>query len=162
MLDELSPLHYDRHGRPISMDEWATLHNDLDYRILLQTALPNGKWVSTVWLGLDHRWDRRGPPLIFESMVFPTEAHGDEVEMLRYTNEEEAIEGHRQLVRIWRNRPSGRLKKRVRAKKIARVRDERRRSWRRLFHSGGPHRSRPRRVHLTTNKAMGDHRCGPR
>jgi hypothetical protein len=31
-------------------------------------------FISTVFLGLDHNWARRGPPLLFETMVFSGKA----------------------------------------------------------------------------------------
>jgi hypothetical protein len=30
----------------------------------------NGSRISTVFLGLDHRFDEKGPPILFETMVF--------------------------------------------------------------------------------------------
>lgn len=50
--------------------EWARDLEDLRGRIVAQDLLWNGLWLSTVWLGLDHNFSRRGPPLIFESMGF--------------------------------------------------------------------------------------------
>ena len=35
------------------------------------TTLPNGFWVSTVFLGMDHNYFDDGPPLLFETMAFP-------------------------------------------------------------------------------------------
>ena len=48
--------------------------------------------VSTVFLGLDHRFGGNGPPLLFETMVFGGVHDGD---MDRYSTWDKAIEGHR-------------------------------------------------------------------
>lgn len=53
--------------------EWGKCFDKSADRIVAQTTLPNGKWVSTVFLGLDHCYDPdpAKPPLVFETMVFP-------------------------------------------------------------------------------------------
>ena len=51
--------------------------------------------ISTVWLGIEHGRDRRGHPLIFETMVF--DKKGKSIEMLRYATEQEALMGHAAL-----------------------------------------------------------------
>jgi hypothetical protein len=94
--------HYNRQGQPISMEDWAkSLEKE---RRVAQELLPDGKWVSTVWLGLDHNFLHDGPPLIFETMVFP---QGDmaEIDMDRYSTEAEALAGHKAMVEKWSNRP---------------------------------------------------------
>lgn len=50
------------------------------------------KRVSTVFLGLDHRFGD-GPPLIFETMVFEGESWADEF-ALRYATRQQALRGH--------------------------------------------------------------------
>ncbi len=49
--------------------------------------------VSTVFLGLDHSFGQ-GPPLLFETMVFGGEHHGD---MDRYSTWEQAEKGHKAM-----------------------------------------------------------------
>lgn len=66
-------LWYSMQGEPLSMDEFAReYYKDPKARIVQQTSCgPFGFfWVSTVLLGLDHQYGD-GPPLIFETMVFP-------------------------------------------------------------------------------------------
>lgn len=63
------------------------------------TTLPGGARVSTVWLGLDHQFGD-GPPLIFETMVFPAESSMD-LDCERYSTEEEAKAGHSAMVEKW-------------------------------------------------------------
>ncbi len=90
--------------------EWAKWFQSNDRRVA--EDLIGGLRISTVFLGLDHRWGN-GPPQIFETMVFdiePTEhdwsdlglgvkliheAHEDYTQ--RYATWEEAEEGHRDV-----------------------------------------------------------------
>jgi hypothetical protein len=65
------------------MDRYPT-EDDVQHKRVNETTLPNGLWVSTVWLGLDHRHDDSGPPLIFESMVFRGEVNLAELTCRRY------------------------------------------------------------------------------
>jgi hypothetical protein len=92
--------YYDRRGYPMPMATWAECFEDPAYKRIALTRLPGGrKWVSTVWLGLDHQWGA-GSPLIFESMVFGRGM--SELDTRRYSTEEEAREGHHLLVKWWR------------------------------------------------------------
>jgi hypothetical protein len=50
--------------------EWAKLMEDPHYKIVSQTELEDGTVISTVWLGVDHNFGGKGPPIIFETMVF--------------------------------------------------------------------------------------------
>lgn len=51
--------------------------------------------ISTVFLGLDHRFSGDGKPLLFETMVFGGEHDG---EMDRYSTWEQAEKGHQKIV----------------------------------------------------------------
>ena len=66
-------------------------------RHVAQTTLKDGTWISTVWLGIDHSFSG-GPPLIFETMVFPSKDNLREQLYRRYTTEAEAKAGHAQIV----------------------------------------------------------------
>lgn len=93
-------IYYDREGKPISLDEYAQrMNGPIAYRIVKKTNV-RGVEVSTVWLGIDHNWVAEGPPLIFETMTFGSEA--DEVGDIqwRYSTEAEALAGHAQAVRL--------------------------------------------------------------
>jgi hypothetical protein len=63
---------YDRQGRPIDMMKFDRLLADGEYRVVAQHWVRGWK-VSTVWLGLDHRFGSPGAPLIFETMIFAPE-----------------------------------------------------------------------------------------
>lgn len=110
-ITEWLNLFYNRSGEPLSALEWTALYDDISYCRLLSTDLPDGKWVSTVWLGIDHNFGF-GPPLIFETMVFAAETRdfslgllGQEspeiLDMARYHTEEEAMAGHWRVVAAW-------------------------------------------------------------
>lgn len=82
---ELKTNKYDKKGRPLTLDQWADLIEDLDYARVKQEWTPNGKFfVSTVWLGLS--------PGIFETMVFGERA---DLETHRYSTLDEAKLGHK-------------------------------------------------------------------
>ncbi len=116
-----APLYYDRQGFPIpavlrdgaeieAVLVWAQMR-ELDDRALVRVArddLPDGSWLSTVWLGLDQSFGV-GRPLIFETMRFPgndfTEMEfpdpydGEMTTQVRYATEEEALAAHHEIVR---------------------------------------------------------------
>lgn len=82
--------YFDRDGSPIPMLTWARKLEDRDYCRVARTTVREGVDVSTVWLGLNHRWDD-GAPLIFETMVFRA-GHGRDYQ--RYSTLAEAQAGH--------------------------------------------------------------------
>lgn len=86
----------DRQGNPLTLTQWAAALKDNSVE---KTELPNGRLVSTVWLGLDHGFG--GRPLWFETMVFAKRGDGCELDCDRYETEDEAREGHRRMVEKW-------------------------------------------------------------
>ena len=92
---------YDRQGNRITILDFGRLREDRAYCAVANDGLPNGRVVSTVWLGLDHNWSRKGPPLIFETMVFPAPDDTLDWDRRRYSMEEEALAGHRAMVEKW-------------------------------------------------------------
>jgi hypothetical protein len=88
-------MYYDRHGNPLTLDQWSQLLEHDEYRRIYGTMLDQGGWVSTVWLGLNHQYFG-GPPLIFETMWF--DADGQIVDMDRYGTEAQAKAGHWRMV----------------------------------------------------------------
>ena len=95
--------YYDRTGQPLAdITAWAKLHDDIQYRRVAETTVPDGTWISTVWLGLDHNLFDGGRPLIFETMVFPSkDGPKHELDQVRYSTEAEAIAGHEEMVAKW-------------------------------------------------------------
>src|SRR3990167_7234062 len=51
---------FDKQGKPLTLKEWAKLLENSEYKRVAETTLPNGKWVSTVWMGLDHNFGGDG------------------------------------------------------------------------------------------------------
>ncbi|SRR6266851_2866902 len=92
---------YNRKGEPISLNEWMNLFENVDYKVVQQDELPDGTLISTVWLGLDHSFGS-GPPLIFETMVFPKGGSSDEMD--RYCIEDEARKGHAAMLEKWKTK----------------------------------------------------------
>lgn len=86
--------YFNRKGKPINQSEYGRLHDDHEYRWVAETTLPDGKWISTVWLGLNYAFDDGSPPLIFETMVFNSQESLDDLDMRRYQTEEGARIGH--------------------------------------------------------------------
>ena len=91
-------LYYDRAGRKIDLNQWAA---DFANNRVAETTLADGKWVSTVYLGLDHSFGK-GLPLIFETMVFSPGR--EELDQERYSTESEAVDGHARMVAKWKPR----------------------------------------------------------
>jgi hypothetical protein len=90
-------VYYDRNGQPIDMMTWARAFETGEDRVVAQHWV-RGWMVSTVWLGLDHNFFG-GPPLIFETMIFPPgdeapEGTWSEEYCDRYPTEEAAQAGH--------------------------------------------------------------------
>ena len=92
---------YDREGQ--LLDDYDDIEQKLKcrtYKVVRQTKLRGGKkLVSTVWLGCNHNYSD-GPPLIFETMVFPVGSYYD-LDCRRYATEAEARAGHALLCRQW-------------------------------------------------------------
>jgi len=78
---------------PVPVQE-ASCFRKKHYRVAL-TEL-HACYVSTVFLSLDHQFGK-GPPLIFETMVFTYDSR-DELDVARYTTRDEALEGHKRMV----------------------------------------------------------------
>jgi hypothetical protein len=86
----LGECYYDRAGKPITMEEWAALLGDHDYRRVAFDKIGDVE-ASTVWLGLD--MSHHGTAgIVFETMVFGGDALDQECE--RYSSEEQAVLGH--------------------------------------------------------------------
>jgi len=75
---------------------------DPDNERVAETTVKNETgeyWISTVDLGLDHSFGE-GPPLWYETMIFPKGEWGD-LYCARYTTRDEAIAGHKYVVEHW-------------------------------------------------------------
>lgn len=81
--------------------EWMRSFDESNRRVAANTV--GYRWVSTVFLGLDHNFGD-GPPILFESMMFPRHrGRGrrretrDQIQV-RYSTWDEAEKGHEGLV----------------------------------------------------------------
>jgi len=103
--EEMKNMWFDKGGKPI--DDVADVEKLLkspSYRWVRQEVLPDGKFVSTVWLALNHEWNIEKPPLIFETMVFEKKGeYGNDLYCERYSTLEEAEKGHEEAVKKFSN-----------------------------------------------------------
>lgn len=67
------------------------------HRRVRATTLADGTWISTVCLMIDHNWSEEGPPIVFETMVFPYHDRLTEIECERYATYDEAVAGHEHM-----------------------------------------------------------------
>ena len=90
----------DEHHRvqPATLYEWATWFENGANRIVAKTRFECGVLVSTIFLGIDHRFGGRGPPLLFETMTFELTMDGDG-DQRRYSSWDDAVIGHAATVR---------------------------------------------------------------
>ena len=97
-MSRANPRSKDEAFASIDLMTWARwLEGPDSKRVVAQTKLPNGKFVSTVFIGLDHSFGGL-KPLLFETMIFGT---GDEDEYQeRYSTYEEAEAGHAKAVEL--------------------------------------------------------------
>ena len=95
--------YYDKDGREMTLVEWGQRFEKrgMDYKRVAETTLPDGRWVSTVWLGRNHQYDD-GPPLIFETQVFHNKNDMGDLDCDRYSTLAEAETGHAAMVAKWK------------------------------------------------------------
>src|SRR5262245_60327221 len=93
--------HYvlDSENRPVVCDDliaWAIWFETMSNRTVGLTDVTSGIRVSTIFLGINHRWHDKGPPVLFETMVFGGPLDGDGG---RYVSWDDAEAGHNAMVR---------------------------------------------------------------
>lgn len=108
-------MHYilDAEHRPAPVDlmTWARWFEKADRRVA--EDFTRFYRISTVFLGTDMNWLGRGPPILFETMVFEREAEvreirgrlmpvREDVEMWRYASWDDALSGHKAVLRRYR------------------------------------------------------------
>jgi len=75
--------------------EWAK-HIESDSRCVARTKIKD-TLISTVFLGIDHSFNDKGPPILFETAVFVGRcALGQEI--YRHETWEEAVKVHREII----------------------------------------------------------------
>lgn len=90
-------------GTVTPTDDLLLAANQFEYpedRIIARTFLfgPLGTMVSTIFLVFDHQWSK-GPPILFETMIFGYPVGKDDEYQERYSTIEEARAGHERAVR---------------------------------------------------------------
>lgn len=107
----LGKLYFDHDGKPVeSMEQLAELHLP-ENSFIRQDTLPDGKWISTVWIGTNMAHWKSSRPLIFETIVFRSRSILESLDGYRYETKEEAIKGHERMLKIWTNHKAKSLKK---------------------------------------------------
>lgn len=104
--------YFDRKGQPIDYEKFLELFNDPEYKMVKQDNV-NNYFISTVWLGLNHNFkflftnNSQDGPVIFETMVFDSNASNrwTDIELQRYSTEEEALFCHQEFVEKYSNLP---------------------------------------------------------
>lgn len=83
---------------PVECDlmTWARWFENRGSRVVKQDTVGDVK-VSTVFLGLDHRFGVDGPPVLWETMIFGGEHDEDQ---WRYASYEAAVAGHAKAVEL--------------------------------------------------------------
>jgi hypothetical protein len=88
----------DKNGRPVAVDllTWAGWFETAERIIAQETIAQN--WISTVFLGIDHNFEMRGPPILWETMTFGAKLNN---QMRRCAGSREQAEAmHEEMV--WR------------------------------------------------------------
>lgn len=80
--------------RAKNIKEWSEYLQSSNNRVA--NDLVGSYRVSTVFLGVDHAFGD-GPPLVFETMIFPEDSYKD-LYCERYSTYEEAVAGHKRVV----------------------------------------------------------------
>ncbi len=78
--------------------EWAKWMETADRKVAQTDVGP--LFVSTVFLGLDHRFMGKGPPIVFETMIFGEDQEHEMRDSYceRYETWQQAVEGHEAAV----------------------------------------------------------------
>jgi hypothetical protein len=100
MTARASPHLYilDEDNRPVAVRDvlaWGMWFEDAN-RVVGWTQITSEILVSTVFLGVDHRHFGKGPPILFETMIFGGPL---DQEMHRYSSWDDAATGHAAAVR---------------------------------------------------------------
>jgi hypothetical protein len=75
--------------------EWAQWLENYSNCMVGWTQVTSQVRVSTIFLGLDHRWSGSGPPILFETMIFGGPLDRS---MWRYASWDDAQAGHNAAV----------------------------------------------------------------
>ena len=84
--------------------EWRRWFETSNNRIVKHTTIGNF-YVSTVFLGIDHNYYTSDEPILFETMIFNNDKDAKDAEEYqeRYSNYDEALEGHKKAIEYVKN-----------------------------------------------------------
>lgn len=103
-------LNDDGTTKKVGLMEWAHWFQNFDKRSIAQYER-GGYRVSTIFLGIDHSFGRRGPPLLFETKCFDDQREvrevngllyrtmGEDYDGARYATKDDALIGHARYVK---------------------------------------------------------------
>lgn len=96
---DIRPSYYILNGRTmraVTLTEWVAWVEKAGAKRTVQKTSTPLVHISTMFLGLDHNYSFKGPPLIFETLVFggSLDEHMD-----RYATYDEAETGHERMVK---------------------------------------------------------------
>lgn len=82
---------------PATLHEWGIFFENLENRLVNWTQVTSQITVSTVFLGVDYRYFGKGPPLLFETLIFG----GGPLDQMcwRYLSWDDAEAGHQAAIR---------------------------------------------------------------
>jgi hypothetical protein len=87
----------DDDGQPVATEDvllWGLWFEQAHERRVVARTQVGPYQVSTVFLGLDHDFTFRGPPVLWETMVFRDDTGGEDYDCRRYSSRQDAIDGH--------------------------------------------------------------------
>lgn len=94
--------------KKIDVMEWAKKYSKEGARVIQQDKV-GPFFISTVYLGLDHRFLQGGPPLIYETMIFHDDSGFMEHYQQRYSRSVVASETHQRIVKVMKDHFEGRI-----------------------------------------------------
>jgi hypothetical protein len=87
----------DENNRPVVCENILEWSRWMENNKFIKQTKTDSYFVSTVFLGIDHNWSGKGPPVLFECMIF---ADDDWVDLAcqRYCTYDEALEDHPRMI----------------------------------------------------------------
>jgi hypothetical protein len=76
---------------------WGTFFERMENRLVGYTEITSEIYVSTIFIGIDHRMSDEGPPILFETMIFGGPDSIDQYQW-RYSSYDDALTGHKMAV----------------------------------------------------------------
>jgi len=97
-------LDENKNAVPCDVIEWHNCRQEMEDKDKKHVARDsiNDKYISTVWIGLNHQHEDKLPPLIFETMIFSEESGIDEY-CDRYSTWDETLAGHQRAIEWVKN-----------------------------------------------------------